>query len=534
MQRLSNRSSDRANQRAVNDKAITQAFTALTDPDFDPDAAELLGSALAMAAGTGELAPADVDLSSAPRPSDEVARLRALRSFHILDTVAEPAFDRVTAIVARILDVPIALVSLIDDERQWFKSCVGLSGTSETSRDVAFCARAILAADVHVVNDATTDPRYSRNPLVVGPPYIRAYAGAPLTTSEGFRLGSLCAIDYRPRAFTPDQLAILTELAAVVVSEMERQRSMRDLARAEDALAERVQILEAILQSAGEGILVVDREGRTMVANPVARKLSGRDPAGTDHWTRPLPPGFPTSHGVFREDRETPFPQDELPLSRALHGESTDQVAIHIRNESYPEGIDLQCTGRPIRGADGEIHGGVITMNDVTALRSAQRRLAELAITDDLTGLPNRRALRDRLELLVSEAQRGRRFSVAIADIDYFKRINDTHGHAVGDEVLVAVAAALRGGVRRSDLVARVGGEEFCIVQSDVDPAMAEMLTERLRAAVAAIGVPVAVTASFGVCHSSLASASDAILAAADAALYRAKAGGRNRVVVAA
>jgi diguanylate cyclase (GGDEF)-like protein len=469
---------------------------------------------------------------AAPKPSNEPERLAALQRYGVLDTGADPAFDRITAIVSRVLDVPIALVSLIDAERQWFKSCVGLDGVSETGRDVAFCAYAIHADTVFVIPDAAADVRFADNPLVVGAPYIRAYAGAPLRTSDGFRLGTLCAIDRRPRAFTNEQMAMLSDLAHVVVGEMEQQRTLRSLALAEEQLAQRVGILEAILESAGEGILVADEHGRTIVANPMARRLSGSAAdAAQRQW--PLAPDFTRAHGIFCEDGATAFPHDALPLGKALRGEDTDQVPMHIRNATYPEGIDLQCTGRTLRGPGRDLRGGVVTINDVTALRRAQRRLLELAVTDELTGLPNRRMLRERLELLSAEAARGRRFTVAIADIDHFKRVNDTHGHGVGDRVLVAVGRALRAAIRRSDLAARTGGEEFCVIQTDVDVALMQLLTERLRAAIAAISEPLAVTASFGVCHSSVAIDPDAILEAADAALYRAKRSGRNRVVIA-
>jgi diguanylate cyclase (GGDEF)-like protein len=469
----------------------------------------------------------------APKPSDELARLDALRRYGILDSAPEPAFDRLTAIVARVLEVPIALVSLIDVERQWFKSCVGLGDTTETSRDVAFCAYAIHSDEVFVIPDATADPRFAGNPLVTGEPYIRAYAGAPLRTSDGFRLGTLCAIDRRPRAFTADQLAMVKDLAHVVIGEMEQLRTLRALRRAEEQIAERVSILEALLESAGEGIVVADAHGRTIVANPMARRVSGRGVGGSDARALPLPPGFARDHGIFCGDRSTVFPLSELPLGKALRGEPTDQIAMHVRNASYPDGIDVQCTGRPIRDAAGAISGGVVMINDVTALRAAHQRLAELAVTDELTGLPNRRALRDRLDLLAAEAVRGRRFTVAIIDLDHFKRVNDTHGHAVGDQVLVAVAQVLRDSIRRSDLAARMGGEEFCVVQTDVDLTLMATLTERLRVAIAAVRDPIPVTASLGVCHSSVACSPEAVLAAADAALYRAKAGGRNCVAIA-
>ncbi|HEY0253522.1 MAG TPA: GAF domain-containing protein, partial [Kofleriaceae bacterium] len=167
-------------------------------------------------------------MAGAPKPLNEAQRLSALHAFNILDTAPQPSFDRITALASRILDVPIALVSLVDDERQWFKSCIGL-GASETSRDVAFCAYAILNPGVLVVSDATEDPRFADNPLVTGEPYIRAYAGAPLVTSHGFALGTLCAIDTRPRRFTTEQLASLVDLASIVVDEMELDRVSRDM-----------------------------------------------------------------------------------------------------------------------------------------------------------------------------------------------------------------------------------------------------------------------------------------------------------------
>jgi len=165
-------------------------------------------------------------MGAAPKPHDEAQRLAALRRYAVLDTESEPSFDRIVALVERNLGVPIALVSLVDDERQWFKACIGLDGR-ETSRDVAFCAHAILASDVFEVPDALADPRFVDNPLVTGPPFIRAYLGAPLITEDRFRLGTLCAIDTRPREFTPTELATLVDLPKLVVDELEPRRTAR-------------------------------------------------------------------------------------------------------------------------------------------------------------------------------------------------------------------------------------------------------------------------------------------------------------------
>ena len=463
----------------------------------------------------------------ASRPANEEARLRALRGYGVLDSEPEPSFDRVTRLVARVLEVPIAMISLVDADRQWIKACVGV-GSRETSRDVAFCAYAILESDLLVIGDALADPRFAANPLVTGPPFIRAYAGAPLRTPDGLPVGTLCAIDHRPRAFTPDQLASLRDLADIVIDELERRRQA-ELRATESAQthAGRVDVLEAILETAGEGILVIDEHSQIVIANPLARRVTGRGPGDSLYHKAPSP------LDLYEDDGKTRFDVSQLPLARALRGEVSDHVAMYAQNARFPDGVHLLSTGRPVRDAEGEVRGAVMTLSDVTALRRAQDRVAELAVTDELTGLPNRRALRARLELLAAEAARGRRFSVAIADIDFFKQVNDTHGHATGDKVLIAVAQALTHCVRRNDLVARLGGEEICIVQTDVEPDQMCMLTERLRVAIAAIRDPVPITASFGVCHSTTTADPAAMLDAADRALYAAKHAGRDRVVVA-
>ena len=151
---------------------------------------------------------------------DDPVRLAALRQYDIMDTEPEEAFDRLTRLAARIIGAPIALITLLDGDRQWFKSCVGLE-TSETPRSEAFCAYDVDADDVLVVEDATQDPRFRENPLVTGEPHIRFYAGAPLVTPEGHMLGSLCVIDRAPRTLTDSQRATLKELAAIVMDELE-------------------------------------------------------------------------------------------------------------------------------------------------------------------------------------------------------------------------------------------------------------------------------------------------------------------------
>ncbi len=152
-------------------------------------------------------------------PKNEKERLAALKQLNILETPLEERFERITRIVSRSLNVPIAAVSLIDESRQWFKSIQGLSA-SETPRDAAFCAHAILEDELLLVADATQDERFADNPLVTSEPFIRFYAGYPLSLSKDIRVGTLCAIDYIPREFSSEDLEMLQDLAKMVESEL--------------------------------------------------------------------------------------------------------------------------------------------------------------------------------------------------------------------------------------------------------------------------------------------------------------------------
>ncbi|ETN92731.1 putative diguanylate cyclase AdrA [Gammaproteobacteria bacterium MOLA455] len=152
-------------------------------------------------------------------PPDEVARLQTLKSLAVLDSPHEERFDRLTRMAKRLFDVPIALLSLIDEHRQWFKSRVGLP-LSETPRDISFCGHAILGEGIFIIPDATADDRFHNNPLVVDEPNIRFYAGCPLRALNGSHMGTLCIIDDRPRDLKEDDLVALKELAAMAEQEL--------------------------------------------------------------------------------------------------------------------------------------------------------------------------------------------------------------------------------------------------------------------------------------------------------------------------
>ncbi|HEX2837311.1 MAG TPA: GAF domain-containing protein [Phycisphaerales bacterium] len=167
-------------------------------------------------------------MPAAPKPYDEPERTQALDECGILDTPPEPSFDALTALARRLCGAPLAFVSLVDRNRQWFKSHCGTS-TSETPREGAFCSYVVFTADAMVVEDATKDPRMCDSPLVTGRPFIRAYAGFPITTRDGLTLGSFCIVDTVPRCFTPDQLNDLKSLALVATELLELRRDVASL-----------------------------------------------------------------------------------------------------------------------------------------------------------------------------------------------------------------------------------------------------------------------------------------------------------------
>ena len=156
---------------------------------------------------------------------NEAARVEALHKYAILDTEPEQAFDDLVLLASFICKTPIAMISLVDEDRQWFKSRVGVS-ISETSRDIAFCATAIQQPDVFVVPDTLNDERFRNNPLVVSEPNVRFYAGAPLIDEEGHALGTICVIDRIPREFVPDQQAALKVLSRLVLAQLEFRRNL--------------------------------------------------------------------------------------------------------------------------------------------------------------------------------------------------------------------------------------------------------------------------------------------------------------------
>jgi GAF domain-containing protein len=191
-------------------------------------------------------------------PADEAERLTALHALNLLDTPDEERFDRITRLVARLLDVPISLITLVDADRQWAKSVYGFS-QREAPRNVSFCAHAILESRMMVVPDTRTDPRFADNPLVTGEPHVRFYAGQPLSSLGRHRVGVLCVIDDHPRELDPAQAQILADLAIWA----ERELDFLEADSAMKRMQETNQRLEQLNKVRGEFVHIVSHNFRT-------------------------------------------------------------------------------------------------------------------------------------------------------------------------------------------------------------------------------------------------------------------------------
>lgn len=445
---------------------------------------------------------------SHPVPDNEAERLDALRALNILDTDPEKHFDRLTDLAATVCDTPTALLTLIDKERQWFKSCFGFD-TRETGLGSSFCVYVVDRGEMIVVEDATEDPRFQENPLVMGEPHIRFYAGAPLTTPDGVNIGTLCVIDYEPRSFGDDKQALLSALAGVASDLMNARRHSLQ-----------VSYLTSALEQADEPVLITDGAPldppgpKIRWINDAFERMSGYDEDALVGETPRLLQGPDTSRETLDRVRQ------------ALEaGESIQVQTVNYRKDGTP--YVAQWNAAPVHTEDGRVSHWVSVQRDVTAQKRREEQLRHEARHDDLTGLLRRRALEERIEAaLEGEAAPG---SLLYIDLDRFKQVNDSLGHDAGDDLLRRVSDILRDEVRSSDVVARIGGDEFIVWLASVTgaeeaSAVAERIGEALEQPFSLHGEEVYVEASVGVLPDlSSYDTAEAALRDADAAMYRAK-----------
>lgn len=499
---------------------------------------------------------------STPLPHNERQRVGELRAFDVLDTLPEEDYDTITRLVASICGTPIALVSLVDARRQWFKSRYGL-GTCETSRDSSFCAHAILRpSDIFVVPDALLDPRFRDNPLVTGEPNIRFYAGMPLVTKDGIPLGSICAIDRVPRDLGPQQLEALRLASRTVMALLEERRAARalDRLRQETRVAEnRFDLLQSVAINASEGIMIVETSedlgdpSRIIYVNDSFARLTGlacddvlggtteriwgdtdrarvRDIRRRLHGTS----AFTSVIDYARRDGETPtFEISFSPITGDAAVSRPNHWIVLLRDVT-----DRVLAERERRRADTVSIANEELQHEIARRRQVEDELRIAATNDPLTNLPNRAFFMKRLRESMAAGQLENdkaSFGVLFIDIDRFKQINDTLGHLFGDDLLTQVAARLKASARSGDLVARFGGDEFTVIVrdsgnlGDVERVAARMIDE-LNEPCKVAGSPVFVSASVGVVmvDESYESTED-VLRDADIAMFHAKDRGRNR-----
>jgi PAS domain S-box-containing protein len=295
-------------------------------------------------------------------PASEEARLASLSRYEILDTPPEEAFDRITQLASTIFSVPIVLITLVDRDRQWFKSCYGLD-TRETDRSLSFCAHAIQADTVMVVPDATQDTRFALNALVTGEPGIRFYAGAPLRTPDGYKLGTLCLIDREPRKqLALEQRSMLESLAALVVDELELRRVGRALQASEEKLQTSEGQLRAIVEGTPDALYIKDTTGRFIFINPAGAEMLGCD---VDEVL-----GKHNSDLFNSNDsaRITAADQQVMDSGESLFFEQTLQLSGEERS--------FLTNKFPYRSDQGDILGVIVTNRDITGRKRAQRELA--------------------------------------------------------------------------------------------------------------------------------------------------------------
>ncbi len=306
----------------------------------------------------------NIGIMLAALPETEAVRLQILRDYDILDTLPEIEFDDFTLLAAQICGTPIALISLIDEERQWFKSRLGLD-VPETCRDAAFCAHALHHTEVFLVPDAQKDPRFYDNPLVTSEPFIRFYAGAPLLTAGGHALGTLCVIDREPRTLSVAQQNALQALARQIIARLELRRGIASRVRAEQKLRESETLKSAILHSALDCIIIINAAGQVVEWNPAAERTFGYRAAeamGRELTALIVPEAYREAH---RRGMTHYLATGEGPVL----GQRIEITALRANGSELP--VELAIT--PLRLPSG-LHF-TATLRDITARKEAEEAL---------------------------------------------------------------------------------------------------------------------------------------------------------------
>jgi diguanylate cyclase (GGDEF)-like protein len=470
-------------------------------------------------------------------PANETYRLSTLQGLNLLDTPAEERFDRLARIAKRLFNVPIVLIVLIDSDRQWFKSAIGVD-INETPRSVSFCGHTILEDQISIVNDAHLDHRFADNPMVTDAPHIRFYAGRSINAANGEPIGTLCIADDKPRQFSQTDISLMNDMVELV----EKETNFPDLKILNNRLMRSEQdLLDSLLQlrnnerherSRNKSLELISR-GYPLheVLNSIVSEIENCNP-----------------HTIARIDLDIVNNESEQ-----QHQTQHDDPARKREMKNY--------WSEPIKSANGELlgHLTVVAIQLENSSNTKPQFLEESAILasiamerdqadqmiwkqanyDSLTGLPNRNLLRERLGQELNKARRHRlQLALLFIDLDHFKQINDTLGHNKGDELLAQIGSRLNRCMRDSDTVARLGGDEFTVIAVELNneedvKRVASKIIEELSREFKLGSESAYLSASVGIAfYPDHGDDMDELIRSADRAMYEAKNSGRNRFII--
>jgi diguanylate cyclase (GGDEF)-like protein/PAS domain S-box-containing protein len=406
----------------------------------------------------------DLDSTQDRPATDETRRLAVLDGLDILDTPPEAEFETIVDCAQRLLGTKIALMSLVGDRRQWFKAKRGLD-IDETPRTQSFCAHAIRGDDLFVVPNATLDPRFADNPLVLGAPNIRFYAGMPIRAADHnavdatYAMGTVCIIDDQPRVLSEDEATLLRKLGKLAESLLSAR-----------ALASRANVLAEERGLALQHLDITHRQFRQAerMANIGSWRIRLHD--NQTEWSDQVYAiyGFESGEVLGLDDALTFFP----PKARAeIAGALARTIETGMPFTVEADFVTAQGDERRVRAmGELELRNGkpvavIGVLQDITARHRMEQTLRHRARRDDLTGLANRAYFNEVLDEAMAAARRhDTPLALALIDLDHFKAVNDSHGHLAGDDVLRRMPALLGAEYLAGAFAARLGGDEFVVL----------------------------------------------------------------------
>jgi len=507
-------------------------------------------------------------LKIAATPPNEKERLAALRELNILDSASEERFDRITRLAAQIFSCEFSTISLIDVERQWFKSEVNV-GVCETSRTSSFCSHTILKDDIFVVPDTHLSEDFKDNPLVINFPFIRFYAGIKISVN-GYHIGSLCVFDSRPRNMTETESQTLKDLACIVEEELQKNNDVKTklvtlrlqkqleesqkLARVRNVLLEKIVNSHSLHPVLCEIVSAVEQEYTGQLCSILL--------LNEEQLLIGAAPSFPDFYNQAIDGLDIGIGQGSCGTT-AFTGKRTivDDISTHPYWQNWAElavsaGL-AACWSEPIKSADGKILGSFAIYHAEPSLPTAEElqrikqfaHVASIAIEryranemiwrqanfDELTQLPNRNVMQEHLKQALQTANTNNTsVAVLFIDLDNFKDINDTLGHKAGDDLLIACSKRIAQTIPEKDIVARLGGDEFVVIINDVThlpsiDTIANVLIENIGQAFQLQDEIIYTTASIGITvYPNDADDVESLLKNADQAMYGAKSMGKN------